>query len=56
MDETLENHKEVYFVTMTQVLLWMQSPVSVELRPLAGEVLGGPPGGVSRAELLQAVH
>ena len=30
MEETLENHKEVYFVTMTQVLLWMQSPVSVD--------------------------
>ena len=30
MDETLENHKEVYFVTMTQVILWIQSPVSVD--------------------------
>ena len=30
MDEVLENHPEVYFVTMTQVILWIQNPVSVE--------------------------
>ena len=30
MDETLENHKEVYFVTMTQVIQWIQNPASVD--------------------------
>jgi len=30
MDEVLENHPEVYFVTMTQVILWIQNPVSVD--------------------------
>ena len=30
MDEVLENHPEVYFVTMTQVIQWMQNPSSVD--------------------------
>jgi len=30
VDEVLANHPEVYFVTMTQVIQWIQNPVSVE--------------------------
>jgi hypothetical protein len=30
VDEVLENHPEVYFVTMTQVIQWIQNPVSID--------------------------
>lgn len=30
MDEVLENHPEVYFVTMTQVIQWIQNPVTTD--------------------------
>ena len=30
VDEVLESHPEVYFVTMTQVIKWIQNPVSVD--------------------------
>ncbi len=26
----IENHKEVYFITMTQVIQWIQNPVSID--------------------------
>jgi len=29
MDEVLEDHPEVYFVTMTQVIQWIQDPVTI---------------------------
>eukprot|EP00092_Neocalanus_flemingeri_P012213 GFUD01013168.1.p1 GENE.GFUD01013168.1~~GFUD01013168.1.p1 ORF type:complete len:532 (-),score=107.90 GFUD01013168.1:129-1724(-) len=30
VDEVIENHPEVYFVTQTQVIQWIQDPVAVE--------------------------
>ena len=30
LDEVIENHPEVYFVTTTQVIQWIQNPVSIE--------------------------
>jgi len=30
VDEVLENHSEVYFVTMTQIIQWIQNPVSID--------------------------
>ena len=30
VDEVLEQHPEVYFVTMTQVIQWIQNPVSID--------------------------
>ena len=30
VDEVIENHPEVYFVTMTQVIQWIQNPVSID--------------------------
>lgn len=31
IDEVLENHPEAYFITMTQVIQWIQEPVDVNL-------------------------
>jgi len=30
IDEIIENHKDAYFVTMTQVIQWIQTPVTVD--------------------------
>merc|ERR550517_1122252 len=30
VDEVLESHPEAYFITMTQVIQWIQNPVSVD--------------------------
>jgi len=33
IDEVIDNHPEAYFITMTQVIQWIQNPVSVEAAP-----------------------